>query len=473
MSFAELCQKSNNKFIALFELDISSKNIQWVNNGAGIWVVNFDASYPWVDASLLDGFTSQQIGDIGSVVCENTLLTRVYTLLEVTSIDASFYYDASGKNVYVRLPNADSPYIHNVYLGVVYGFSTKDYIPIGVDTLYQGRILSFPEVSFSRDPLFFGKITYSNSTINIINADGEYDSFAQDNNIYGNPCRIKIGFEELDISEYETIYTGYVGTVSIDEESINITMNDKRKQLTRAITYVEENSNALDVITHILASYYGLYYNSSLYNTAEWEIARLLCSNVTINMQNPEDTISVIEQICNSVFGLFIVKGDGKFSFKVVDTLSTAISTIYSYDILNNHSIEYDSSEVISSTRIGYSRDWTASDSSAYSWINDISQESAIHSKYKTYNQKEVKTLLINSIDAQEFSTTFLNYSKDVHGITELVIPLKYYGIFIGDIYNAQINRQITAMLGTIKCEVIKVGYNLNQGNIKLGLRII
>jgi hypothetical protein len=145
-TFNELITKSVSSPKILLEVDISVLNVQWVNAGAGIWKVNFANSYPEVDATLLDGFTSQSFASIGSVQCDNLVLQKVSSLLLVSSTYESFYYDAASLTLYVSLPNYDEPFIHNIFLGVIHGFCKEEFTPIGSNQIYEGRLQNVPSL---------------------------------------------------------------------------------------------------------------------------------------------------------------------------------------------------------------------------------------------------------------------------------------------------------------------------------------
>jgi hypothetical protein len=474
--FTALAQKSNNNFVALVELDILNLNVQWINIGAGIWCVNFDNIYSWVDASLLDGFSAQAFGDIGSVLAGSVFLNKVLTLAEVSLADATFYYDSASKTLYVCLANYDDPHIRSVFIGEVNGFTKDNFIPLNANSIYENRISNFPNISFSRDPMFYGKLSFGEASFGIINADGNYDTFGEDNDIYGNPARVKIGFKELDIDDYQTIHTGFIGSSSISEGDVSFSIVDRRKQLSKSVYYSCISKNALTAIEEILYDNYGIAYNSASYKTTTWDVVKASAPSITISYtSSPIDTISLIEEICKSIFGIFIVESDGKFNFKVVDYTTTVTSSITNTDILFPHTITYDPSQIISSTRIGYNRNWSVSDSdAAYTWLTDTSQEEAVFNKYKTYVQVTYKTLLTSLVDAQAFSDSIIAYSKDVHGVDSITVPIKHNNIQLGDLISVEIKRETTEMLGvTKKCEVLSKTYDLETEKINLSIRII
>lgn len=473
MTFAEYATRSVSDARVLVQIDISKLNGQWVCIGAGIWKVNTEGLYPEVDDSLLDGFTAQTFGDIGSILIDGLSATKVTTLATLTDDTNAYFWDSANNDLYVCLPNYDYPWQHNIFIGAIHGYSLDEFIPSGATVLYEGRLVDSPRISQSRDPLFWGKMKYDVGGVSLKNHDGELDTFAQDHDCYGNEARILYGYKQLNIADYVCLYSGILQNISISEEEISFDFSDRRMQLTKPIQYSCTELNALEAIEEILLQSYNIQYNSSFYDTIAWEAAKALVPDITIAMREESETIRVIEDICGTVFGIFKIEPDNRFSFKIVDTSATTQTTITSNNILNHHSINYNPGEVISSVRVGYDKNWDTDYISNYTFITDTSQEIAVFLKYKTYCQKTFYTLLTNATDAQAFATKILNYAKDVHGIGELVVPMLYYAYGVGDIVNAEIRRETTDMLGTKKIEIISKAYNLKAGTITFGYRIV
>ena len=183
MSFATDVEKSTSKARILVELDIGQLNVEWVNNGAGIWAVDTDNVYAWVDTTLLEeGFSAQEFGPIGSVTVSGIKLTRA-TSLAAMNIPNEFYYDTADNKLWVIFPDYDEPSLHTIFIGVIYGYSFNEFTPVGTTALYEGRLQSVPQISIARDPFFFGKIAFGGGSISLINQDGELDTFARDSDI--------------------------------------------------------------------------------------------------------------------------------------------------------------------------------------------------------------------------------------------------------------------------------------------------
>jgi len=412
------------------------------------------------------------------MIVDSVAQTSVASLGVLTDATESFYWDSGNRKIYVCLVNYDEPYIHSIMLGIAYGFSFDEFAPDNSSQFFEGRLLGSPVVSQSRDPLFWGKIQYSVGSLSVINTDGKYDTFAQDNDVYGNEARVKFGYKQLPIDDYVTIYTGTLQSIGVSEEELELGIIDKRSQLTKPIQYTCTNKNALDAIVEILVSAYSVIYNETYFDTTAWAAAKANAPNITIDMKKPGAVIDLIEDICASTFGLFLIGPDNRYSFKIVDTSTTALTTIVHTDILNRHSIKYDPSEVISSVKVGYNKNWDSDYVSPYTFVTDTSAEAAIYLKYKTYNQKTFYTLLNTATAASTYATNILNYAKDVHGIGELVVPMKYYGYNVADIVNAEITRETTPMLGSAmtsvtKLEITSKAYNLRDGTITFGYRVV
>jgi hypothetical protein len=469
MTFTERANRSVNNLRVLFDLDITQLQNLWVNAGAGVWYVNANGLYPEVDSSLLSGLSVvQTLPNIGSVVVDQTQLVEASTLLECSENVESFYWD--GTNLYISCPAWDSPYLHTINVGVVSGYSREGFTPVDGNTYYESRLIAVPSITKARDPLFWGKIQYEGGSVDLNNADGDLDQLGETYNVYGNQARVSIGFADQPLSEYELLFTGFVETLSINEQNVSISFIDRRKQLTKKITYSCTALNALEAIEEILFENYNIPYNGLYYNLTEWEAARLRANTVTIDMQKTESAIDVIQQICESTFGIFITDPDGKYSFKIIQAGDPADYEIPFSDIINYPTATYDPSEVISSTRIGYARDW-ATTGSAYTYLNDTSQEDVIYQRYKVYNERTFDTMLPDLTAAQAFSDQILAYAGEIRPTIEIEVPIKYWQIEVGDFAEVTINRDQVEWFGNRKCEVIRKVYNLERNTISFTIK--
>ena len=468
MSFATEITKSTAKHRVLVEIDFGQLNTQWVNIGAGIWVVSATNAYAWVDASLLDGFTAQDFDIIGSVKASGVNLDYRPSLETIE--EGTYYYNPITRALYVCLFAYDEPFIHIMTIGILTGYSISGFVPVNGPAYFEGRLAKIPSISKQRDPLFFGRIAFGGSTIDLLNGDGALDAWGYSTDIYGQDVRILFGFDTLDYADYAKIFSGYVQTVEVGEDRVSLRIDDKRKQLTKPITYTCTAVNALEAIEGVLHEAYGYNYNQYAYDTTAWEIARAEVEDVTINMQEPKPVIEVIEDIAASVFGLFTVTTNGKFSFRIVDTEDTIDRIIDYYDIANQHAITYDPTEVVSSVRVGYARDWTTT-GTQYTYLSDTSEQATVFALYKTYNERKFDTLLPDLTAAQSFATRVLNYASRIHGSETVMIPIENYDLVLGQQIGVVVQRGAQSMIGELKAEVTGVNYDLERAAINATIR--
>ena len=482
MSFTTEAEKSVNDARVLFELDITPVNTQWVNNGAGIWVYNLDKTYPWVDASLFDAsWTDSDFTNVGSVRSDGA------NLVGVSGFDLSpleYYWDDANDNLYICLQNYDEPALRDVRVGLVYGFSHTEFTPDSMvnSQPYEGRLSGAPRVQIARDPLFFGRISYGGGSIAIINQDGEYDTFARDNDLIGNEVRVFVGYDSLTYSEYERVFTGYVASVDIGESTMRIAIADRRKQLTRAIQISVSAQNPVTTIQNILTDYFNATYDTDYFDTTEWAQAISDVDDdgltVTLDMQDPEPAIDVIEGLCVAAAGVFYVNADNQYSFRQNDPDASAAFTVLDENVLNPKNIRYDSTDVISSIRVGYARDWDTSASTftsatEYTWYTDDTHEGSVFSAYQTYNQREYPTYLDTLSAATSWASLVYPWHTDVHGTVDIDVPMSHFSdAVITEIGNIQINRPQQTMLGTVGTEIKSISWNLDRiPTITLGVR--
>lgn len=249
MSYTAYLDKPVSEKIVLVEIGKMVQYDLFINFEPGIWfttyVVNVsDATFNFGSGAFGFGaFGSAGIADltnnnvktnIVSFFASDLWYSKVTSLAELRTIDSSFYFDSATDRLYVHFTNHDPPdgFI-NIRFGQSIGYANKG--AYYGDLYYDARVLSVPAIGRSKDPLFFGKITFDGGTISLINADGEFDTFQADHEIYGSMVRILLGFEDNAYADFKTMYEGYIENLRMNEDIFEIEANDKRKALSRKI----------------------------------------------------------------------------------------------------------------------------------------------------------------------------------------------------------------------------------------------
>jgi len=220
---------ADSKKIILVELDIGQQQSVWFNYSAFTWYVDFDAVYDTIAPEFLGGVSAQDIDSVGSVSSDAAALRAAYSVAAVQAEENTFYWDPGSRRVYIHLVNGDEPSLHRIVLGVVYGVANHGGVYGG--TLYESRLLSAPRIGKSRDPLFWGRIRFAGGTVSIDNADGHFDSMAEEQDVFGNSARILLGFDQEDRAEFRTLYTGTIGAIRIGTDTLEVDIVDPRRYL--------------------------------------------------------------------------------------------------------------------------------------------------------------------------------------------------------------------------------------------------
>ncbi|MCK9371399.1 hypothetical protein M0R04_15905, partial [Candidatus Dojkabacteria bacterium] len=231
-------------------------------------------------------------------------------------------------------------------------FSFDAFTPIGSAVPYEGRLLSAPKISINRDSNQFGILVFSSSGFTLNNADGEFDQLLVNYNVIGATVRVWIGYDNIDISTYVNIYTGYVETININENQASFSISDSRKRLKTGNSTDISFVDAVQGIENILLGNYTITAGSTYFDVTAMTAAKALAYDV-VRIAPDNDTVdAAIEDCVKSTMGFFFIDGTGKYSYKMVDTAATSVSTINRYDIINNTSINYNESGIIASVSV-------------------------------------------------------------------------------------------------------------------------
>jgi len=470
MTFSDYTEKSVSDARVLVELDIGFFNLQWVNNGAGIWCVDALNIYSWVDSTLLEeGFSAQDFGHIGSVQRDGLLLSETTSIAALTDSTDSWYYDSDDRKLWVCLTEYDEPGIHELTLGVVYGYSFNEFTPPSVPVPYEGRLISVPSIQIARDNQYYGVLTYGGGAVDLNNADGEFDTFAEDNELYGNPVRIYIGYADLDYDGYEQIYTGVIESVDIGEDEATFAVADKRKQLTKESKSELSAQSPISAIKALLLEHYSIPYTADYFDLTAFAAAETASSDYTVAYDSSildgdkagKPLIDVLGDIAAAGFINFWITADGKYTASVVDHDATTSSVIIrADDIITKSRIIYDPSEIVSSVKVGYAPTWTTTQT-VYSYLTDDDDEDSIYTLYKTYKEHGID-LPLTATAATPWASKFMDINGVLTGDMNITVPMIYYATGISDVVFVEIVRpNKSGMVGTTLSYITSKSWDL------------
>ena len=578
MSFSVRALLPTSAKHVLVEIDLTTIQDFWANRYAYVWYLNMDQVYADIDASLLGSTVDTlNISRVGSFSQDGVQLTEG-TLAQVISTEERWHWDQPAKMLYIHLVNGDDPRLHDVRIGAVTGFARTPVVHN--DVLYEPRLASVPAISKRKDPLYFSRIAFSGGEIIIINTDGAYDTFAEDNDdLYGNPARVLLGFDDDAYADYRKMFSGYIERARIGRDALEISVQDKRKQLSRKVpdrtitvadfpnvkydkigqarplaygvikeappiptneddttsgfysflladtihhpilsidqvyadagnglvevatrtedlaagTFTLEDSvwrpgnpirvdfsgyhsggvlidNAVAVIEDLLGNYYGIQPTADFYDLTEWAAASAAAPDIAFFESRPTELSQIIGRISASVPGWFLVLDSGLYTFRIYNAAATVAATITAEEFMAGFpSVEYDTEQVITSVRVGYSRNWATG---THSWHTDTTREAEAYSKYKTYRQQEFETLLTTEAAATAFAFVILDYFDAVHGTLPLTLKMQLAEREVNDLLSVYVDRMAGTALGLKTVEIVGLTKDLDAMQIVAEVRI-
>lgn len=424
------------------------------------------------------------------------------------------------------------------------GSETDDYADF--KTLFEGRVSSVPEIRFdevtvdAQDKRKFLSRGIPTSRFNQTDYPNLPDDFVGENipiafgDLRGVPL-VPINTYQFKIcdpltDEYggiTSIDSVYVDGVEVTPDSQSLTDctvtidsadadREFSKKVTADITGYSDGSGLIDnglyVLRKLLRIYGGVQYLASNYNTTEYDSYEATANDIALFVED-EDLSDVIEHIALSMFGIFYVQPDGKYSFKKTDEDRASAQTISEDDIISEPYAEYDEENFLTSVKIKYNK---KQDANTYQRFVYDDLQDTIFLQYRQYREKEYETALTNSTDAEEMAVEVMDISKQIPTYFPLTVPYETYkGLVILDNVQTAIKRTVLGTkniittdgyltaedgdilttesgdrlvitetesepayvkedwYGDIKAEIIQQAYNLSDETIDLKLRLI
>ena len=306
--------------------------------------------------------------------------------------------------------------------------------------------------------------------------------------------KIKTGNVEYVFSDYSTsisqIYVendGYwtpVTAVSTSSGGFVLSAADARNdngdpKPTKVDAVLYNISNPADIIVDLNSRYLDVAYDTSEYNTIEWESEKTLLNDVGILLDKEKDIFKYIELLQNGSVNGFVydIEGDGRRTIRVDYANRTPLRTVQQLEILNKSKpIERDFSEYAAEVKVRYNKDYTTN--YYYSVINDDNKEEAIK-KYNKVQRETLEVLLVNEAHAQAKALLVANELKNVKPRFEIDVKEKWHfdvklfdilfvdfgfeGEFVGYRNGEKVFIHNREYSGIQRVQVIGLDYNLND----------
>src|SRR5690554_2617341 len=143
----------------------------------------------WTTIFGADGTFNETDKNITSVVLNNIFdVEQVDNLGDLITQENSFLFDFDTQELYIHFPHNLTPQVTTIATGQGWGYCSET-VRYFRNQLYRPIVLSVPALRDSTDPLQYGIIAFGGGTVTLVN-DGSFD---EDEKLYGNNIRIKMG----------------------------------------------------------------------------------------------------------------------------------------------------------------------------------------------------------------------------------------------------------------------------------------
>lgn len=529
------------------------------NYGLGAWGV-YDYGYSG-SGVLIEAVSGRlPVVKIGTVLVDSENYTSV-TSVDLLSIEKSFYFDSDLQILYVHFENNTSPRDYDsITVGATKGYAKQSGYYDGI--YYEGRIKSIPSIVIKKDSTYYGLLSYDKGAISLINEDGAFDNFTNEN-YYGQLVRILVS-DSSDYATFVPVFTGYLDSFSImNGLTLQLVIRDIRKQLEKkvpyniftltqypnidleyvnkpiplaygscskvpctptdkresqavytfvvadtakypiqAITKVYINNtiaafsgvdltagtfnivsgylpgqdvtadiigynitNPLSIMEDLLSEYFLKPYGDIFFDIAEWSAVRDSgLYSIGLFVSEFTSCTDIINNISQSIYGLFMIDSSGKFTYKIRDTAKTPVATIKHSNIIIGPNVIYNSEEFISSCRIGYDKKYY--NDKINSWYLNRDSEIQLVGDYRKSNQRDILTNLVTEADAITYSEKIMTQFGGIFGTYEFTTKTDYSYIAIEDLVDVELYIFDDGTFGTVRLEIIGIGLDYNANRI-------
>ncbi len=239
MSFNDELNKTNSHKIVLLEMDTPLTERK-INYGPGRWVVFVTPGKQDVPDDFGNiGFYGERndaYKNIQSVNAGGDSLPEMASFAAWEATSEGWFYDEATTKVYMVLESFDPPESFVVVApGAAIGFSyLADDNKYYQDVYYEPRLIDVPNLSKSKDPLYYGIIQYQAPSFSFNNEDGFFDTFSQ-LALYNQPYRVFYTFAGLAYSEALQVYQGRIKEFAHDFTTFKMIGKDPRESLSRQL----------------------------------------------------------------------------------------------------------------------------------------------------------------------------------------------------------------------------------------------
>lgn len=227
--------------IILFEVDKPIELNKLLSYYPGIWFWTIVNEVETVtDDHGVTGYYQYQNAvkyNIKSLLVNNEPYSIVNTLEECLITNKSFFYESPTYRLYIHFDETDHPLDKDLFFGAANGYSklpSNEVKPYYGGNYYPPLLKNVPNIKKSIDKLFFGLLKYVKASVTLINSNGEFDDW-RDQDLFGQPSRILVGNIDDNYTDFQSVFEGFVSDDSRTFDEFKIKIEDPRRALSQPV----------------------------------------------------------------------------------------------------------------------------------------------------------------------------------------------------------------------------------------------
>ena len=210
--------------------------------------------------------------------------------------------------------------------------STQPINPIHTDKYYEPRLQGVSNFNRRIQEIFYGNTQVSYGDLSILIGDGGLLSDIQDWNWAGRQIIIKLGFSELNITDYRTIFTGRMGQPRYTSNLLTVPIQDYQKDSLRKYYPSGTYNDTLPNLIQLGLDTIGVEKDTALWDTWVAE------NNFNVFLKTEGEAVStVFDRLLTNLCCWWGFDREGKFqvaTFKSPTDADTPILSLSQIEIL-------------------------------------------------------------------------------------------------------------------------------------------
>jgi len=232
--------------------------------------------------------------------------------------------------------------------------------------------------------------------------------------------------------------------------------------------------NSLNVIEDILVEYMSIPYTVDTYNTVEWAAEKLNTYDIGLAVFGNTQINDVIELICASNSGIFLIQNDGRYTFRTYDEDRVPTLTIPYDELLGKGAdiinVDYPSEEYLTDNVVKYNKGWNGN---RYRSVRNISYKDEVFAEKGQYNSRTFETVLVNKADAETIAENIMLRSKNIIPTFRVTVMQQAMEIEVMQFVQLQTDSPRRELFGEVIAEVVGFDKDPLTGEVQLTLKFV